>query len=96
MSTPHAGELAGPESVRVALDALGAQRLQHGVRCIEDPALAGLDQGVDADLCRHREWRTGVGRGCRDSVPVRRRTRGGCLSSIAAPSLAGRTRRPRR
>jgi len=39
LSTPHAGELAGPESIVVALDTLGADRLQHGVRAVEDPAL---------------------------------------------------------
>jgi adenosine deaminase len=38
-SVPHAGEDAGPESVRGALDALNADRIQHGVRTVEDPAL---------------------------------------------------------
>lgn len=33
---PHAGELAGPESVRAALL---ADRIMHGVRAVEDPAL---------------------------------------------------------
>jgi aminodeoxyfutalosine deaminase len=37
--TPHAGELAGPEQVWAALDVLGADRIGHGVRAIEDPSL---------------------------------------------------------
>ncbi len=38
-SAPHAGEDAGPESVRGSLDALRAERIQHGVRSVEDPKL---------------------------------------------------------
>jgi adenosine deaminase len=38
-SNPHAGETVGPESVWGALRTLKAERLGHGVRSIEDPAL---------------------------------------------------------
>jgi aminodeoxyfutalosine deaminase len=52
-SAPHAGELAGPVSIRGALDALGAERLGHGVRCIEDGALVAelAKRGVPIEVC---------------------------------------------
>ena len=34
-AAPFGGEHAGPSSVRGALDALGARRIQHGVRAAE-------------------------------------------------------------
>jgi adenosine deaminase len=36
---PHAGETVGPASMWGALRSLHADRLGHGVRCLEDPAL---------------------------------------------------------
>ena len=53
LRVPHAGELEGPESVRGALDTLGADRIQHGVRAIEDPELVKrlADSPVCLDVC---------------------------------------------
>lgn len=49
LSTPHAGELVGPESVISALETLKPNRILHGVRAIEDPAL--VDRLAAADIC---------------------------------------------
>ena len=35
----HAGEEGPPSYIREALDLLGVSRIDHGVRCVEDPAL---------------------------------------------------------
>jgi adenosine deaminase len=53
LSVPHAGELAGPASVTGALDALRADRIQHGVRSIEDADLVRrlADSPVCLDVC---------------------------------------------
>ncbi|GAA4700465.1 adenosine deaminase [Nocardioides conyzicola] len=50
---PHGGELRGPEHIRVCLDALGADRLGHGVRAAEDPALLDriVEAGVALEVC---------------------------------------------
>jgi adenosine deaminase len=49
ISTPHAGEHRGPESVAMAMEALGARRIQHGIRCREDPAL--VEQLASSPVC---------------------------------------------
>lgn len=53
LSTPHAGELEGPASVRGALGPLGAHRVQHGIRSIEDPELVAelVERGTCLDVC---------------------------------------------
>jgi aminodeoxyfutalosine deaminase len=52
-SYPHAGEHAGPESVRGAIEQLGAERIAHGVRAIEDQALLEevAERGIGFDVC---------------------------------------------
>jgi aminodeoxyfutalosine deaminase len=61
-SVPHAGEAAGPASVRGALDVLGADRLRHGIRAVEDPGLLAelSDRGIVCDVCPVSNLRTGV------------------------------------
>ncbi len=51
-SVPHAGETVGAESVRGALYELEAQRIGHGVRAIEDPALVKVlaERGVVLEI----------------------------------------------
>lgn len=50
--TVHAGEWAGPESVRSGL-ALGVTRIGHGVRAVEDPALVEelAERGIVLEVC---------------------------------------------
>jgi len=49
----HAGEAAGPESVREALSIPGVTRIGHGVRAAEDPVLIEelADKGVTLEVC---------------------------------------------
>ncbi|PWV44665.1 adenosine deaminase [Nocardiopsis sp. L17-MgMaSL7] len=47
-SLPHAGEQAGPERVREALDLLGAERIGHGIDSMKDQAL--VERLVDAQI----------------------------------------------
>jgi len=53
LCAPHAGEHAGPESVVGALDALGAHRIQHGVRAAEDLQVVArlAEQAICLDVC---------------------------------------------
>jgi aminodeoxyfutalosine deaminase len=61
-SVPHAGEFAGAVSVRGALDELGADRLRHGIRAVEDPGLVAelAARGTVLDVCPLSNLRTGA------------------------------------
>jgi aminodeoxyfutalosine deaminase len=61
-SVPHAGEVVGPASVRGALDALRADRIRHGIRAVEDPALVSelAERRLVLDVCPYSNLRTGA------------------------------------
>jgi adenosine deaminase len=50
---PHGGELAGPASVAACLDYLHADRIGHGIRAAEDPALVKrlAAEGITCEVC---------------------------------------------
>jgi aminodeoxyfutalosine deaminase len=61
-SVPHAGETAGPESVRGALEALGASRIRHGVGAADDRELLAelAERQIVCDVCVLSNVRLGV------------------------------------
>ncbi|MFJ6652618.1 adenosine deaminase [Microbacterium sp. NPDC091313] len=60
--TVHAGESSGPEGIWDALDLLGAERIDHGVRAIEDPALLSrlIADGVSLGVCPRSNLTLGI------------------------------------
>jgi len=61
-SAPHAGETVGPESVWGAVRVLGAERLGHGVRSIEDSELVEYlaERHIPLEICPTSNIRLGV------------------------------------
>lgn len=58
----HAGEHAGPVSIRSVRELCGAERLGHGVRAVEDPELLAelAAEGVPFEVCPTSNVRLGV------------------------------------
>jgi aminodeoxyfutalosine deaminase len=88
-SAPHAGEAAGAPSVRGALEALGADRIRHGIRSVEDPGLVAelAGRGIVLDVCPLSNLRTGVVRSL-DEHPLPQLVAAGVRCSISTDDPA--------
>ncbi|MBN8580280.1 MAG: adenosine deaminase [Anaerolineae bacterium] len=60
--TIHAGEWGPAENVRDAIENLGAERIGHGVRVLEDEAVVALakERGVVFEVCPTSNFQSGV------------------------------------
>ncbi len=91
-SVPHAGEVAGPPSVRGALEELGADRLRHGIRAAEDPGLLReiADRRIVLDVCPISNMRTRAVSSLQEH-PLPRLVEAGALCSISTddPAMFG-------
>ena len=88
-SVPHAGEAAGPASVRGALEALRADRLRHGIRAVEDAGLVReiVDRRVVLDVCPISNVRTRAVPSLEEH-PLPRLVAAGALCSISTDDPA--------
>lgn len=70
--TAHAGETAGPESIWAAL-AIGAERIGHGIRAVDDPSLMThlRDRQIPCEVSIVSNVRTGAVRSLEEH-PIRR------------------------
>lgn len=88
---PHAGEAAGPESVREILDYQPA-RIRHGIRAVEDPGVLSeiVGRGLVLDVCPTSNVRTGVV-GSVDQHPLPRLRAAGVRCSVSTddPAMFG-------
>jgi adenosine deaminase len=81
--TVHAGESSGPEGVRDAIELLGADRIDHGVRVIEDPELVALlvDRRIPLGVCPTSNLKLGVYAAI-EAHPIDRLRRAGVVVSL--------------
>lgn len=58
----HAGEIGGPESIRDAVEILGAERIGHGIAAMRDPRTMDLlvERKIPLELCPTSNLRTGA------------------------------------
>jgi adenosine deaminase len=81
--TVHAGESSGPEGVRDAIELLGADRIDHGVRAIEDPELVAMlvDRRIPLGVCPTSNLKLGVYAAI-EAHPIDRLRRAGVVVSL--------------
>jgi aminodeoxyfutalosine deaminase len=60
--TAHAGEAVGPESIRKAIELLGAERIGHGLTAIQDPEVMALlrHRQIPLEVCPTSNVATGL------------------------------------
>ena len=60
--TVHAGEWGGAGNVAAAITQLGAERIGHGVRVLEDPAVVAMakERGTAFEVCVTSNYQSGV------------------------------------
>lgn len=80
--TVHAGESSGPEGVWDAVNLLGADRIDHGVRAIEDAALVNMlaERRIPLGICPTSNLVLGVYPSLQAHPIERLRTAGVCVS----------------
>lgn len=88
-SVPHAGEVAGAESIRGAIDVLRADRIRHGIRSVDDRGVVGdlVDRGIVCDVCPVSNLRTGAVSNLTDH-PLAEMLDAGVLCSISTDDPA--------
>jgi adenosine deaminase len=90
----HAGEASGAPSVRAAVEVLGAERIGHGVRAIEDPAVVELlaERRIPLEICPTSNRLTGAAP-AGAIHPLGAFDAAGCIVTIDAddPALFGTT-----
>jgi adenosine deaminase len=88
----HAGEAAGPASVRAAIEVLGAERIGHGVRAVEDSAVVELlaERRIPLEICPTSNRLTGAAPAS-ELHPLGALDAAGCIVTIDAdePALFG-------
>jgi adenosine deaminase len=92
LAVPHAGELTHAGDVWQAVEHLGARRIGHGIRAVDDPAL--LERLVTDGVCLEVSPASNVALGAIDQLadhPLPRLRAAGCAVTLAAddPLLFG-------